>query len=179
MTTTSPRATRLLRLLLALSIFTLLTNCIESTKPILTDARPLFGTQARFQLYALRDGAAFDQMTATFIWRNDRYILTSGSGEGFGDFTIHPFEDPDLIVQSLRPGLPSEYAIARKLADGIYLVFAIDENEADRSTRDRFCQKEAGASCRVSTRDGLLTFARASAAKPRSEGGLAVLLANR
>jgi hypothetical protein len=179
MTATSPWAARLLRLFVAISIFTLLTNCIESARPIFTDARPLFGNQARFQLYALRDGAAFDSMTVTYIWRNDRYVLASDSDAGFGDFTVHPFQDTDLIVQSFRPGLPNEYAIARKLADGIYLVFAIDENEADRSTQDQFCEKEAGASCRVSTRDALLTFARTSAAKPRSEGGLAVLLANR
>jgi hypothetical protein len=169
---------RLLRLSVVLSAFTLLTNCIESTKPILTDARPLFGNQARFQLYALRDGAAHDPVTATFVWRTDRYALTSGSEEGFGDFTIHHLEDPDWIVQSLRPGQPVEYAIARKLADGVYLVVAIDENDADRSTRDQLCDKEAGGSCRLSSRHALLTFARATAAKPRSDGGLAVLLAD-
>jgi hypothetical protein len=173
------REVRLPRLFVVLSIFTLLTNCVESTTPILTEGRPLFGNQARFQLYALRDGAAHDPLTATFVWRNDRYVLTSGSSAGLGDFTIHHFEDPDLIVQSLRTGQANQYAIARKLADGTYLVVAIDENDADRSTRDQFCQREAGASCRISTRDALLTFARATAAKPRSDGGLAVLLANR
>jgi hypothetical protein len=58
-------------------------------------------------------------------------------------------------------------------------VVAIDENDADRSTRDQFCRREAGASCRISTRDALLTFASATAAKPRSDGGLAVLFATR
>jgi hypothetical protein len=179
MIATSPTAARRLRRLAALSIFTLLTSCIESATPILTDARPMFGDRPRFQLYALRDGAARDPTISTFVWRNQRYVLTSDSGEGVADFTIHPFDGPDLIVQSLRPGLSNEYAIARKLAEGVFLVFPIDENDADRSTRDQLCHKEAGISCRIGARDALLIFARASAAKPRSKGGLAVLLANR
>jgi len=163
---------------LALSIFMLLANCIESTQPLLSDARPLLGDRLRFQLYALRDGAAHDPIVATFVWRNGRYVATSGSEEGFGDITIHAFEGPDLIVQSIRPGLPTEYAIARKIADGTYLVVAIDETDADESTRNRFCDKESGASCRVAAGDAIVAFAHATAAKPHSIGGLAVLLAD-
>lgn len=159
-------------------MFTLLANCIESTQPLLSDARPLLGDRLRFQLYALRDGAAHDPIVATFVWRNDRYALTSGSGEGFGDITIHPFEGPDLIVQSIRPGLPTEYAIARRFAEGTYLVVPIDETDADKSTRKEFCGRESGASCRVATSDAVVAFARATGAKPHGEGGLAVLLAD-
>jgi hypothetical protein len=169
---------RFLPSLLALSIFTLLANCIESTQPLLGDARPLLGDRLRFQLYALRDGAAHDPIAATFVWRDGRYVLTSGNGEGFGDITIHAFEGPELIVQSIRPGLPTEYAIARKLADGTYLVVAIDETDADESTRNRFCGKESGASCRVAAPDAIVAFARATAAKLHTTGGLAVLLAD-
>ncbi|MGB7099712.1 MAG: hypothetical protein WBD95_13235 [Xanthobacteraceae bacterium] len=147
----SSRRMRFLQPLLALSILTLLTNCIESTHPLLTDARPLLGDRLRFQLYALRQGAAHDPIVAAFVWRNDRYALTSGGGEGFGDITIHRFKGRDLIVQSIRPGLPAEYAIARKLADGTYLVVPIDETDADESTRKEFCSRESGASCRVAT----------------------------
>ncbi len=174
----SSRRMRFLPPLLALSIFTLLANCIESTQPLLSDALPLLGDRLRFQLYALRDGAAHDPIVATFVWRDGRYALTSGGGEGFGDITIHLFEGPDLIVQSIRPGLPTEYAIARKLADGTYLVVAIDETDADESLRNRLCGKESGASCRVATRDAIIAFARATAAKPHTAGGLAVLLAD-
>ena len=112
------------------------------------------------------------------MWRNGRYALTSGGGEGFGDITIHRFEGPDLIVQSVRPGLPTEYAIARKFADGTYLVVPIDEADADKSTRKEFCGSESGASCRVATSDAVVAFARATGAKPHAEGGLAVLLAD-
>ncbi len=174
----SSRRMRFLPPLLALSIFTLLTNCIESTQPLLGDARPLLGDRLRFQLYALHDGAAHDPIVATFVWRGNRYALTSSGREGFGDITIHPFEGPNWIVQSIRPGLPTEYAIARGLADGTYLAVPIDEADADEPTRSRFCSKDTAASCRVGTRDAVVAFARATAAKPHSTGGLAVLLAD-
>lgn len=163
---------------LALAICTLLANCIDSAQPILTDAQPLLGDRLRFALYALREGAAHDPITATFVWRNDRYVLTSGSGEGFGDITVHAFEGPDLIVQSIRPGLPTEYAIARRLAEGAYLVVPIDETDADESTRNRLCGGDIGSSCRVAARAAIVAFARATAAKPHTSGGLAVLLAD-
>ena len=164
--------------LLALSICALLANCIDSVEPILTNAQPVLGDRLRFALYALRDGAAHDPITATFVWRHDRYVLTRGGGEGFGDITVHILEGPDSIVQSIRPGLPTEYAIARKLAEATYLVIPIDEADADETTRNRFCGRRIDTSCRVSIRDGVLALARATAAKPHPTGGLAVLLAD-
>jgi len=164
--------------LVALSICALLANCIDSVQPILTDAQPVLGDRLRFALYALRDGAARDPITATFVWRRDRYVLTSGGGEGFGDITGHTLEGPDSIVQSIRPGLPTEYAIARKLAEATYLVIPIDETDADEATRNRFCGKGIGGSCRVADAKAVFALARATAAKPHPAGGLAVLLAD-
>jgi len=172
------RRTRTVNLLLALSMCAVLANCIDSAKPLLGEGRPLLGRQLQLQLYALRDGSAHDATAVAFQWQNGRYVLTSGRAEGFGDITVHEFAGPDLIVQSLRPGLPAEYAIARKLADGTYLVFAIDEGDADQTTRDKLCETQKAFSCRIAARDALLVFAGASAAKPRSAGGLAVLMAD-
>jgi hypothetical protein len=166
-----------MRAVFALLSFTLLANCIDSAQPILTDAQPFLGERPQLQFYGLHDGAAHEPAVATFAWRDERYVRISGSAEGISDFTLHRFEGPDLIVQSIRPGLPAEYAIARKLADGAYLVVAIDENDADDSTRDAFRGKEEGAACRVTTPQAIFALARATAAKPHATGGLALLLA--
>ena len=172
------RPTRPLTLLLALSMCLTLPSCVDSAKPLLGDARPLLGGQLRLQLFALREGAAHDATVVTFQWRNGRYLLKSGKAEGFGDITVHDFAGPDLIVQSMRPGLPTEYAIARKIADGTYLVFAIDESDADQAIRDKLCGAHQGLSCRIETQDAVLALARATAAKAHSTGGLAVLMAD-
>jgi hypothetical protein len=106
-------------------------------------------------------------------------VRTGGTFREASAITVHAFEGADRIVQSIRTGRPVEYAIARKLADGTYLVVAIDENDADETTRTKFCGKDAGTACRIETRDQLLAFARATAAKPHSTGGLAVLMPDR
>jgi hypothetical protein len=157
-----------------------LAGCIDSAQPILTDAQPLLGDRLHLQFYSVRDDGAHEPMEATFVWRGGRYVATSitGMGVDIGDFTLHVFEGTDLIVQSVRPNKPTEYAIARKLAAATYLVVAIDETYADDATRGSFCSSGPGIACRVATSEAVIAFARATAAKPLASGGLAVLLAD-
>ncbi len=167
---------RIARRIFALIALASLAGCIDSAKPLLTDPQPLIGSRARLEFYVLRDGAAHEETAAAFAWRNGRYVPVRGTASDIHDFTLHAFAGDDLIVQSLRRGHPAEYGIARKLADGAYLLFAVDEDDADAATRDKFCDKSAGTACRVSSREAVLAFARASAAKPHPAGGLALLL---
>jgi len=152
--------------------------CIDSKMPILTDAKPLFGKQARFHFYDLHEGGAKQEKAVTYKWNGSRYAI-SGKRNDMEDFTIHAFEGSDFIVQGLSPkkGRSVEYALARKLADGVYLVIVIDESDADEATRAKFCMKAESGPCSVETQDQLFGLARATAAKPRQQGGLAVLVA--
>ncbi len=163
----------------ALAAMFLLSGCIDSVQPLLTGAQPLLGNRPHIEFYVLRDGAAREPRAETFAWRDGRYVPVEGTASDLHDFTLHAFAGADLIVQSLRAGQPAEYSIARKLADGTYLLFAVDETDADAATREKYCDKVPGAACRVATSEALLALARASAAKPRSSGGLAVLVADR
>ena len=158
----------------------MLSACIDSTAPILSDGKPVFGEQVRFHLYSLYDGAAHQAQIVTFRWNGARYAV-SGKRHDVSDFTIHDFEGNDAIVQgiSVKKGRTIEYALARKLADGTYLVIAIDENDADEPARATLCTKAKSSPCRIETRDQLLAFARATAAKPHQQGGLAVLVTGR
>ena len=158
--------------------FLLLTACVDSVVPLLGDAKPLLGERLRLQTYTLREGSARDADTASFRWDGTRYVGRIGRKERAA-FTVHELEGRDLIVQTvpLRKDVPVEYTIARKLADGVYLTAAIDENDADEATRAQFCIKDSGRSCRIATREALTVFARASAAKLRDTGALAIILA--
>jgi len=162
--------------LLAIASSAFLTACISSTAPILTDGQPLLGEHPRLQFYTLRDGAAREPATETFRFTDGRYVPTSGTRKDIGPFTLHAFEAGDLIAQSIRPGHPAEYAIARKLADGTYLLFVIDEADADEATRAKYCGKDPGSECSVTTQEAVLAFARATAAKPHASGGLAIMM---
>ena len=172
----SSRRARRATLWLALASLALLTGCISPNEPLLTDGQPLLGKKPRLQFYVLRDGAVREPSAETFRWQDGRYVPVGGSAKDIGPFTLHAFDGSDFIVQSIRPGKPVEYGIARKLADGVYLLIAVDESDADEATQDKFCEKAATVACRVKSREAVLALARASAASPHAGGGLALLM---
>ena len=153
-----------------------LTGCIDSSGPILTDAQPILGPRLNLQLYSLRDGHAHDPERASFTWDGKLYIRSGGGMKDVSSFTVHPFEAGDTIIQAsqLRHPQIAEYALMRKLAEGVYQVIAIDEDDADAATRAAECKHPGGAACRIETREQLFTFARATAAKRKTDGGLAI-----
>lgn len=171
---------RLLQALVALLSFLALAGCVQSAAPILTDAKPLLGETARFAHYDLRDGTAHDPDTSESKWDGSRYIGVAGSSKEPFAFTVFALDDRNYIVQNApaKKDVPIDYAIARKLADGIYLTFLIDEKDSDEATRAKFCVEHSDATCTVAEREALIAFARATAAKPHDTGGLAIRLAD-
>jgi hypothetical protein len=154
-----------------------LTGCISSTAPILSDAKPVLGERGLIHVFTLSQGAAHDPGTVSFQWSGSRYLVR-GKPIGFSDFTAYPYEGRDWIVQGTTQRAPQriEYGLARRLADGTYLLVAINEDDADGPSREKFCTKTQDASCRIATPEQLFVFARASADKPLEGGGLAVVV---
>jgi hypothetical protein len=160
-----------------------LAGCISSTAPILGDAKAILGEQIDLYLFAPRAGGAAEgglrhSGVATVQWNGGRYVVRS-RGDLLTDFTIHAFEGRDLIVQTVpRAPRPVEYALARRLSDGVYMVVAIDEDVVDEPTRAKFCTKTQEASCRITTPEQLFVFARAMAdnAEGRTDAGIAVVV---
>lgn len=175
------RATNMLTKLIvigACSLCTaLLAGCIDSKDPIFADAQPMLGERLSLQLYTLRDGHASGSERARFVWDGHRYKRAGGGMKDVASFTLHPFEGGDSIVQSVSTRHPEhvEYALMHLLTDGVYLVHAIDEEDADAATRAQ-CRHPGGTACRIEMRDQLLAFARATAAKKQNGGGLAIRL---
>jgi hypothetical protein len=170
------RVFRFARQVVAVASLGLLAGCIDSAEPLLGNARPLLGERVNLQLYAMRKNAVYDPATANFVWQNGHYARTGGTDTSLHDFTVHPFRGSDLIAQEIPSGAPVNYAILRKLAEGTYLVFVIDEDDANAATRKRFCRSTRMSGCTVTTRQAVLAFARASAAKRPSVGGLVLVL---
>jgi hypothetical protein len=154
-----------------------LAGCISSSAPVLSDAKPVLGERGLIHAFRLSQGAAHDPGVVSFQWSGSRYLVR-GKSIGFSDFTAHPYEGRDWIVQGTTQRAPRrvEYGLARRLADGVYLLVAINEDDADEPTREKFCTKTQDASCRIATPEQLFVFARASADKPVEGGGLAVVV---
>jgi hypothetical protein len=157
-----------------------LSGCISSNRPILGDAKAILGERGQIHIFNARESGPGAHSVVTFRWTGGRYVL-SGRSIGVSDFTVHPFEGRDLIVQSrsARAPHPIEYALARKLATGVYMVQPISEDDADDAARQRFCSNATDASCRIETPEQLFVFARATAEKELENGGIAVIVASK
>src|SRR5436853_7561910 len=86
-----------------------LSGCISATAPILTDAQAILGEQIEVHLFGSSKGGGPPHTVVTFQWNGSRY-LPRGRSQDFGDFTIHPYEGRDLIVQTraMRSPQPTE-----------------------------------------------------------------------
>ena len=156
----------------------LLAGCVQSEGPILSDSAQPFGKTLKLQLYGLSKGFARDPQSVSFSWNGHHYTRSGGGLREVSGFTIHSFEGDDLIIQTVpsKPRNPTEFAIAHKLAEGVWQVIPIDDADADGPTRDAFCRKSTKAGCVIETRQQLLAFARATAAQRKDDGGLAIRL---
>jgi hypothetical protein len=158
-----------------------LSACIDSTAPILSDSQPVFGPRLRLQFYSLRKGFAYEPEQANFNWNGTLYAHAGGGMKAFSAFAVHPFEAGDYIIQEVpaKRARITEYGLLHKIADGAFQVIAIDEADADQPTQTAFCgkgDKTDSSPCRIETREQLFAFARATAARQKTDGGLVLRL---
>lgn len=155
-----------------------LAGCIDSSSPIMADAEPVFGQKLKLQFFSLRNGLAHEPEQATYAWNGSLYAHTSGGMRDVSAFSVHPFEAGDSIIQVVpaKRARATEYALLHKLAEGVFQVIPIDEDDADAATRSAYCEKAASSSCHIATREHLFAFARATAARRKDDGGLVIRL---
>ena len=161
----------------ATATFTL-SACVELQMPLITDARPLIGQQFEVHLYEnFVDNKANNFHAAVYRWKDGQYVRASGLASDAKRFVAQPLAANDFIIQSSdENGKRFLYWIGRKLTDGVYLIFPLDETDADDATRNTICGKDQPDFCRIGTNAQLVTLARATAAKPVRDPALGVLL---
>ena len=150
--------------------------CVNSTEPVLGDARAILGESGQIHLFDAGEGSTSNPRIHRFQWNGRRYIVQSRAD--IIDFTVHAYEGRDLIVQgrTRRDLRPYSYAVARKLTEGVYTIVPIEEKDSDDAVRNRFCISAPGGTCRIETPEQLFALARATAAKEQ-EGGLIAVIA--
>jgi len=156
-----------------------LSGCVESQMPLMTDAKPLLGQQFEVHLYeGFADGKATDFHTSVYHWKDGQYVRGSGMARDAKRFTAQSLAANDFLIQSSDDDAKVFYYwIGRKLAAGVYLIFPLNEADADEATRNAACgANQPEGICRVRNYDQLVTLARATAAKPMREAALGVVL---
>ncbi len=158
---------------------------VSSTEPILSDANAILGDRGQIHVFMAPTDGSRDVLRFNFEWRHDRYVTSPPGRTGASEFTAHPFEGRDIVVQwkgaalwapkAKRALRPVTYYLLRKVADGAYLLFPVTENDVDESTRARFCIKSPETACRISTPEQLFVFARAVAEKEEQNPGIVIV----
>ena len=170
---------RLIALASAVAAALVLSGCVESQAPLITDAKPLLGRQFDVHLYEdFVEGKATDFHTANYYWRDGEYVRGSGAARDAKRFVAQSLAANDFLLQSSDDrNKPFHYWIGRKLAVGVYMIFPLDETDADDATRIAICGKDRpDGFCSIESYDQLLTLARATAAKPVRKAALGVVL---
>jgi len=187
MTKNSPKRRRTPLLALALGLALTTGACVSSTEPILSDARAILGERGQLHIFSAPKDGARTVLRYDFQWRRDRYVTTPGRRAQPIEFSAHPFEGRDLVVQwksaalawspkQKQQGLrPVTYFLLRKVAEGAFLMLPVTEDDVDEATRKRFCVKSPETTCRISTPEQLFAFARAAAEKEDPDAGVVVI----
>jgi hypothetical protein len=156
-----------------------LSACVESEAPLLADAKPLLGQQFEVHLYEnFVDKKANDFHSAIYHWADGRYTRASGLARDVKSFSAQPLDGNDFLIQSANDsGKLFNYWIGRRLIEGVYLIFPLNEEDVDEAKRDALCGKNRLTGfCRITTAGQLVTLARATAGKPVRVSALGVIL---
>ena len=186
MTENHPLKRRAPLLALAFCLALATSACVSSTEPILSDARAILGERGQLHIFSAPKDGVRTVARHDFQWRRDRYVTTPGRRAQPIEFSAHPFEGRDLVVQwksaltwspkQKQQGLrPVTYFLLRKVAEGAFLMLPVTEDDVDEATRKRFCVKSPETTCRISTPEQLFAFARAAAEKEDPDAGIVVV----
>jgi hypothetical protein len=156
----------------------ILSACVQSHAPLITDAQPLLGQQFDVHLYEdFVDNKASGVHASTYQWRDGQYVRASGFAQDAKRFVAQPLAGNDFIIQSSDGnGKVFLYWLGRRLTPGVYQIFGINEMDADEATRKAICGDRSSDICWITTREQLITMARATAAKPPRNAALGVVL---
>ena len=163
----------------ALGVATLgMASCVASDKGLVTDAKPTMGRQFTAQLFRkFYDGRAHELRASTFRWEDGAYVDVRGAVD-FRRFVSMPLHGDDTIIQaSDANGKLFTYWLGRKLANGTYLIEALDEANVDAEKRPALCVKqEQDGFCFVDTKAKLVALAEATACAPIRNAEIAVIV---
>ena len=125
------------------------------------------------------EGKAKDFHASFYRWKDDHYVSASWRARDVKLFVAQSMPASDYLIQITDENEKVfDYFIGRKIIDGVYIIFAVDETDVDDETRAAACAKNQPAGiCQIQTFDQLAMFAHATSAKPVRNAALAVILA--
>ena len=156
-----------------------LAACVASEGPLLSDAQPVLGRQFAAQIYRRFDsGKAGELKTAKFRWKDGTYVKDGADVSTLTRFVSEPLQGDDTIIQGWNAtGKLYSYWIGRKVMPGAYVLFPVDEANANNATQNQVCtEAQPQGFCIVKTHDQLIAMAMATARAPIKNGEIAIIV---
>jgi hypothetical protein len=152
--------------LCAMAFVTLaLAGCVTSPAPVLTGAKQELGASGQIHAFFLRGNEGNEDLgTFTFKWTDNRYLLSSRGKLPFSEFTMHPLDGEDRLLQIFATE-PREYQyyVMHPIAQGAYSLIPLMVEMFDEATRQKLCKPNNPSPCEVTTSEQLYAAARAAA----------------
>ncbi|WP_158808967.1 hypothetical protein [Beijerinckia sp. L45] len=145
----------------------------------MSNAQPVLGRQFAAHVYRRFDGGKADELkTAAFRWKDGVYVKDGADESTLTRFVSEPLQGDDTLIQGWNStGKMYSYWIGRKVMQGAYLVFPVDETNAADATRNEVCMiAQPQGFCIVKTHEQLMAMALATARAPVKNGEIAVIV---
>ncbi len=158
-------------------------SCVISDKPLIVGTKPIFGD--RFDAVLFRDfteGAGYSAQKVGYHWSDGYYLRASAGGKHVVRFAAEMLSATDFLIERSQDDRAAgqaklfTYFIARKVADGAYLLAPLNENDLSAADREAMCDKDQPEGfCSIKDHDQLMTSARATEGKTLKNASVAVL----
>ncbi len=158
-------------------------SCVISDKPLVVGSKPLLGD--RFDAVLFRDfteGSGYSAQKVGYHWSDGYYLRASAGGKHMVRFAAETLSATDFLIERSQDDRAAgqaklfTYFIARKVADGAYLVAPLNENDLSAADREAMCDKDQPEGfCSIKDHDQLMTSARATEGKTLKNVSVAVL----
>jgi hypothetical protein len=156
---------RIFSIALTLSAAGMLAACVQSKTPLLTGTKPLLGDQFQLNRFEdFTDGKADAVKRSLFRWNGTRYAYVSGNSSDV-KYVVAELLDTDTFLIEANDEKVYAYLLGRKLAEGTYRIYPVDEKYLDAATQKNNCAAQDRETCTITTRAQLDVFARASVGK--------------
>ncbi len=128
-------------------------------------------------------GKGFGSQYVNYRWLEGAYVRDSATTTHVIKFAAEPLDGSDFLIersQSERAAAPANlytYWIGRKVTDGTYLIFPVNEHDLAPGETSRICDKDSPEGfCGVNDHEQLVAAARATASKPVQAPAVGVIV---
>lgn len=158
-------------------------SCVVSERPLIVNAKPIFGEHASAVLFTdFKVEAGYSAAAVSYRWVDGFYERASADSRQIIKFNVEPLAGGDFVVARSTEDKADgrhkifTYLLGRKMASGAYVGVPLDDDALSQSDRNRICKNGRDEIfCSIDDHEQMVLIATATAARTFRDPGIAVL----